>query len=369
MSNWIMTPHCLYSLFLLLCTFFHVHSITVDEDNGEDSSSCLSSKTVSCKTLSYALSDDTVSDGIKVMILSTAIHLNSTIKIEGILDLSIQGNCTSKPVINCSGVWQSENNATGAGFLFHYSTNIIFHCLKMHRCGAAVTHENGLINTDLPFRSAIYMNNSTDVTISKVEISSSYGIGLAMFDVHGTVIVSESQFFHNRASKDVSKVSVDSKELEFMVGGGIHMNISTCATNYCTYRFVNCAFYDNVKVGLNHSAPLPALGNGAGMFVRFQNNVSLTTTHIINCYFTKNSALWGGGLFLAFVESATGNNVSIKQSCFKQNNATYYGGGGIDIGFYFLDDEHVANSNRVVLSKCVFDSNQAYYGGGYQFVF
>ena len=57
--------HYLRSIALFPCILMHIHTIAINEDNGQDSTNYLFGKSIPCKTLSYALNKDVVQPLLK----------------------------------------------------------------------------------------------------------------------------------------------------------------------------------------------------------------------------------------------------------------------------------------------------------------
>ena len=84
---------------------------------------------------------------------------------------------------------------------------------------------------------------------------------------------------------------------------------------------------------------------------------------VLNCSFTNNRALWGGGLFAGYKYFANKNTLVVKDTVFV-NNTAYVGGGGMDIGFYETSRTKQFKGNRITIENVFFYNNHAWYGGG-----
>ena len=351
---------CLITVVLCICSKSLAVTRFVDPENGDDLPQCLISSFIPCRSLHYALNHSSTPDGTHVFLQGHAISLTSVIQLHHHTDISIHGNCSPMTIINCSEVWTSANE-NGAGFSFVGTNNLQLQCFKMLNCGAAEMYENGSLDNHLPFRSAVYLKGNTNISINRVWISHSNGMGITMFDVSGSIFISNSHFSHNKAKKPPNGVPQT-----YFGGGGINMNISNERASFSQYHFLNCVFHSNKKYH-NHAAKAsayPGLTTGAGISLRIQGNITRTCTRIENCTFTNNSASWGGGMIIDTLYSAHGNNVSISNSKFISNEATSRCGGGVDIGFYLFSNQYPAQGNRIYFYNCTFQNNTALYGGG-----
>lgn len=69
-------------------------------------------------------------------------------------------------------------------------------------------------------------------------------------------------------------------------------------------------------------------------------------------------------MIIGVLHSACCNNVTVINSTFTSNKATYHGGGGTDTGFYLFNHAKPAQNNNITFYNCIFENNTAVYGGG-----
>ena len=157
--------------------------IIVDGNNGNDTI-CHSSSGHPCKTLDVALSVVNSNNVIVKIYNGTYYHnatLNSTLTHNGI---TITGNSIDTTIIKCND---------GAGFGFRNVSNICISELTMSGCGELRNSTTLQLNS----RAALYFFDVINVTIDNVAVINSNGMGIAMYDVTGNVIINNSIFKNN----------------------------------------------------------------------------------------------------------------------------------------------------------------------------
>lgn len=331
--------------------------ITVDGKNGDDKM-CQNVPHV-CKTLDVAL--NVVKDNeaiVTVNILNgTYYHnmtRNSTIICSGI---TIFGNGSNTTIIECND---------GAGFGFIDASNINISELTLSGCGELrnSTTLNAALNATIPFRAALYFLNVVNVTIDSVTVINSNGMGVAMYDVTGNVIVRNSIFRNNTVlSHKYPGGGGFSVEFTFCEPGMVKLlNTSECETstnNNSIYLFYNCVFDSNIATTVDISDTTYAtnaygfnnqqFGRGGGLSVFFKGKAFKNTVTIDSCTFTNNSAIWGGGFHSDIVDHSRNNSLEIINCTFYYNRCPFddayenglysvnTGGGAIRIALLFFD--------------------------------
>ena len=357
--------------------------ITVDGKNGDDKM-CQNVPHV-CKTLDVAL--NVVKDNeaiVTVNILNgTYYHnmtRNSTIICSGI---TIFGNGSNTTIIECND---------GAGFGFIDASNINISELTLSGCGELrnSTTLNAALNATIPFRAALYFLNVVNVTIDSVTVINSNGMGVAMYDVTGNVIVRNSIFRNNTVlSHKYPGGGGFSVEFTFCEPGMVKLlNTSECETstnNNSIYLFYNCVFDSNIATTVDISDTTYAtnaygfnnqqFGRGGGLSVFFKGKAFKNTVTIDSCTFTNNSAIWGGGFHSDIVDHSRNNSLEIINCTFYYNRCPFddayenglysvnTGGGAIRIALLFFDIRASVLHNSVTIKQCNFLHNTAYYGG------
>ncbi|XP_065890666.1 uncharacterized protein [Dysidea avara] len=351
--------------------------ITVDYNKGVDDESCINSGTSShpCKTLYQALKG--ITDNTGVHILEGIYPHNTTDTTLAFSNISITGNGADVTIIQCD---------YGSGFGFLNATNVSISGLAVLGCGQLrnSTTQNISSHSSLLFRVALYYLNVVDVSIDDVIVNNSTGMGVAMYDVNGSVSVTNSTFSNNKVPED--------EVLQYPGGGGFSVEFTYCkpgevdpcdiSSNIgATYLFESCKFASNnattssnIKyVNLAEGFGNQQFGRGGGLSVFFKGRAISNKVIVIGSHFISNYAKWGGGYHSDFLDSSSSNNLTIRDSNFTDNHcyfdkSTYTigtGGGGARISMFYYSESY--GYNQVIFSHCAFTKNSAYYGGGMSF--
>jgi len=227
------------------------------------------------------------------------------------------------------------------------------------------------------FASSIFIENSFNVTLEYVMILESKGTGLTMINNGGTIEVRNCTFENNHpvSSGDV------------LPGGvGLHIEVSFCkfrpyfkldeckdsttVIKHSEYAIINCRFFNNTGGKVNNSSlnvfSYSGWGRGGGMSVVVNDKSSGNRISTVECNFTQNSAIWGGGLYIAINGNAKNSTVVVEASVFIQNKCRANAGGGIDVGFLFHPHQP-SSGNTILFTDCQFFDNEALSGGGVSF--
>ena len=335
---------------------FWCTTIVYVKEDGVNNVTCYSNghPTTPCKTLSYALNNTNN---------YTTIHLLSNISLDENIEIHDKRNITILGkgwYIKCA--WGSDKfnvSSIGAGLSLYNIRNFTLSQLTMQYCGTLQLLKDGRVNKHLPFRSSLHMWYCQDVTIDRINITSSNGVGLTMFNIEKTVNISRSTFANNSVWKDYRDTVHG--------GGGVHLAMNS-TNNYMyplQFLITDCFFDHNTKYYAKSNNSFPGIETGGGLQLRFAYNAHNITINIINCRFSHNHAKWGGGMFIGILRDASNNNINIHDSIIENNSASrYHGGGGIDTGFYDFDFEYPPMNNSIFFYNCQIRYNNATYGGG-----
>ena len=371
------------SLLAVLSLSHCIHGQTVIIVYGNNSNDTMCHNASKClKTLDAALSVvNTNNTVIKILngIYNHNSALSSTLNYSNI---TITGNGSNATIIEC-------NNDTGFGFI--NASNIHISELTLSGCGELRTSTtlNAASNATIPFRAALYFLNVINVIIDNVAVVNSNGMGVAMYDVTGNVIVNNSIFRNN---------SVSSHELPG--GGGFSVEFTYCEpgvvkllnTNECetstnnnsVYLFYNCTFQSNIATTVDTSDTTyvtnaygfnnQQFGRGGGLSVFFKGKAFNNTVTIDTCKFIGNHAVWGGGFHSDIVDHSKNNTLIIINTAFDNNQYIFNnitggpisvntGGGAVRVALLFFDTRASVQYNSITLKQCNFSNNSAYYGG------
>ena len=357
--------------------------VIVDYKDGNDTM-CRSTSNI-CKTLDVALSVvENNATIVTVKILDGIYHHNataySTLTRSGI---TITGNGRNVTTIKCS-------NGTGFGFI--NASSIHISALTITGCGelrdSTTLNARAISDATLQFRAALYFLNVINVIIDRIAVINSNGMGVAMYDVTGTVNFNHSIFRNNSVSSDEIYVYPGgggfSVEFTFCEPGVLTMlNTSECeasTNNDSVYLFYKCRFQSNNATTVYATDTTYAtdtygfsnqqFGRGGGLSVFFKGKAFNNSVTIDNCRFIGNHAVWGGGFHS---DIARNNKLTIINSTFNSNRcpikeylSTGTGGGAIRIAFFAMQAS--VQYNSITIKQCNFSKNFAYYGGAVSFI-
>ena len=360
------------------------HVIYVDPLEGNNTQECIEGS-VPCRNLSFAFQPEYQRSSTQYVLLPGTHYLdNSTYgsPFTDLDDLAIVGNGSdsSDTVIEC--------NAPNSGLAFVGISNVYLERITFTTCAGlrnTTSRDFGSENFAMQkSQAALYFYLCNNVSMSMVDVTNSpNATGVVMYDTIGTNRIEQCTFSNNRIEHTSP----------YPGGGGFYVEFSYCVPgdDNCTndgsditanqnaiYLFSNCTFVHNkadsidptnastfiLPLGRDHNA----FGRGGGLSIFFKGNASSNRVNILGCLFESNRALWGGGLFVEFHDTAGDNLVSvggnatfIDNKCFFTNKSGT-GGGGMRIGHYVYGGS--VSGNIVALYNCSFSNNSALNGGG-----
>ena len=369
---------------LLCCAAAWEHLIYVDPLEGNNTQECINGSEP-CRSLSFAFQPEYRRSSTQYVLLPGTHYLGNSTYDSPFTDLdglAIVGNGSGSldTVIEC--------NAPNSGLAFVGVSNIYLERVTFNHCAALrnSTSRNYTLEGFAMQKSqaALYFYLCNNVSMSMVEITNSPdATGVVMYDTIGTNRIEHCTFSNNRIGHTSP----------YPGGGGFYVEFSYCAPgdNNCTndgsditanqnanYLFSNCTFVYNkadsidptnastfiLPLGRNHIA----FGRGGGLSIFFNGNASHNRVSITDCSFDNNRALWGGGLFVEFHDTAGDNLLSVggitgfvSNKCLSTNKSGT-GGGGMRIGHYVYGES--VGMNTVTLHGCNFLGNSASNGGG-----
>ena len=368
----------------------YTHTVYVDNSNqnASDSAVCGTSA-VPCLTISFALRKR-ILDSTQVVVKGGRNYvLNQSITLANYTHIAV--------TISGSGLSGMETVSvvceSGAGLSFVSCIDVKLNSLELLNCSALQQSTSRNFSNShfsfMRFPVAVYFLLCQDITLTSVRISGSSGTGMAVYATGG------HNYLHNCTFTNNGSPDNDT----FPSGGGLYIEFpfcdprtpvdceygnplipQPCFTNV-EYKITECHFERNVGHmwhPVEYIYLLPQLtnhlsfGKGGGLTVFFSqaNNSIMKVT---DCSFQNNTAQWGGGLFVEFQEMSW-NNSFIMDSCQLQENTAITnitvskttGGGGMKLGYVFLNDSKVGFNNMQFLN-CTFQNNRAFWGGGVLF--
>ena len=348
-----------------------LHVVRIDGVNGRDSPECLNS-IIPCQSLSFVADNLTRNNSVGIEIAGNLLNLSMPVKFNDYTYLTINGS-GSKTVLYC--------NESEAGIAFVNVYYLTIHSLTIENCGAKrnSTSFNPLMPNETEILNvAVYILNCTDVTINHVNIQSSNGTGLSLYDTNGIVNIRYCNFINNSVWNKSSQSG----------GGGLHIEFPLCSPGItkCTgqnkrnansnYIIQNCTLSHNSASVPNdrHTfiSPLsmPRLRKGGGLYISIGSHAANNVIKVMNCMFKNNMAGFiAGGMLASFVNFAQNNSISVYETSFINNYCPQKAkciGGGLVIGMMYDSYEtgKLPSNNSFSCTDCVFTNNSAYLGGG-----
>ena len=338
-----------------------------------------------CGSLSQAFQLlETCCDSTDIVIEPGKYSVNASFTVHDLTNIRIRSYSQSeRTVIHCpSNVNSSHDFDTGLAFI--KVTDLILENLNILGCGMkhVSTIQFGSDAEEKQFitlRSALFIQNSSNINLFNTVISESNGIGLLLFDTVGTVNITSSLFTENKLN------SLEETKY-FTGGGGIYIEFTNCTpgvaacdpssnvhNSLSNYIIANCGFSGNNAI-YNFSDSEPdrlasnvhvSFGAGGGLSVQFHGYAQNNTFRIISCIFALNKANSGGGVSVDAKEKSSNNYVEILQSSFYGNLAyMYQGGGGAHMGVAIYQNNQQCYNNSFIIADCGFDRNSATKGVG-----
>ena len=317
-----------------------------------------------CYSIPLEYVPDYLNNSMILRFNTSEVTLTTPLSIEGKKNISLIG-LDGGTKISCYPPDVSNHSNTGAGLAFIAVQNLTLANLIFEKCGALQsTNTIGHPNTSVTkFRCTIYILNSSDISIANVVVRNSSGTGVALFDTFGIVNIENSYFEWNRVPA--------SETLKHSGGGGMYVELSCCSDELLQITFQTCYFLDNNASTDDPNnaafvAPLDYQGmaRGGGLCLKVQ--LATIIMNLSDCVFKKNSAFWGGGLYLTLRDGSSNSKIYISNVTFDSNICYRFGGGGAKIHYMFADSRPLKNS-LISLENCTFVNNTANFGGGVVF--
>ena len=282
-----------------------------------------------------------------------------------------------------------------AGLSFIYSDNVEVRSVSLVKCGAnqISTSKNFLKKQFqfVQFHVAMYVLFCIQVTIDNLHIKNSIGTGLVMYNVAGTVTVSYSSIT-NSTPQTGGHVGAGGLHIEYTycVPGKTkcHIDDYSCyvpaiySSNSKYFIYKNNIQYNKASLGVystlynvhdDHSTSME-FGAGGGLSIIFKGSAKNNKFVIEDNTFSYNHAIYGGGFYFGFLDSAMNNSIFMSTLNCLNNNAlsdsdqqreTWYTDGGGGCGKIMIyRSVPVKQYNTVVISNSNFSNNIGLTGGG-----
>ena len=297
---------------------------------------------------------------MKYTFCSPVLQLDRNLSVQNVENVGIFG----KPGLSVLLVCKLD---AAVGIVLSNVTNATIESLNMSGCGLLTRHTK-LSSYKMGLKkSSIFISDSHNVTIHKVNVSHGEGSGLAIVNATGTIKVKKSVFENNGVPQGHTAG-----------GGGLYMGIFSKNTSYtiseCLFKNNNASTvkrrYRDNRNELEHRNPeYSEGGEGGGLSIILTKRAAGNTINVTQSNFTSNTALWGGGMHVRFMGSVKANQIQIIEVNFCNNSSPQNGGGGISVEFvspadYLPGNKKRVQNNAVYMDNCQFISNNASFGGG-----
>ena len=320
---------------------------------------------------------------------------NDLVTFSGWSDFAIVGKGIDLSTIICED---------GIGLTFLSSMRIMFGNVSIKGCGRVQnsTSKNFSISEHLSFLQfwvGMHFLSCGDITMDRVNVFNTNGVGVVMYNCNGTNTFNSSIFKINFRENDVlSRSGNVAVEFSYCQPGDTNCKDNeppSFQVTQSTYTFYKCYFqyssdvdfhgqYNVPIVPYPHGTEHMAFGKGGGLSVIFKGRSSGNSMTIDSCTFNDNSAQWGGGLYTSFADQSIDNKVTVVQSDLYMNTIPCHGnspnwhqsGGAAQIDFfYYPADNEVWRGyqpsvlrNSVSFYSTLFASNIACWGGAVSIV-
>ena len=315
---------------------------------------------------------------IDVLFIGGIYTLEENYTFENLQNVRFSGNISSMPsTIKCT-----TENDSNSGIAFIQVKNLTIEHLNIIGCGMKhVSTSTSNVGEFITHLSALYIQNSTNILLSSVNISNSNATGLSIVDSNGTISIINSFFTANRITFPAELSTVISG------GGGIYIEYTECApgvrncdssdyvfANNSVINVENCVFDQN-RALYNFSDSLTehldsrtyiGFGAGGGLSLQFNGQIMDGSIHVtvVSSNFSNNEANNGGGLSLAGRYDISNIYLKISKCMFLNNSATSFGGGGVVIGFVIFSTQERMTQNTIIIEDCSFECNRSPVVGG-----
>ena len=323
-----------------------------DVSPSADMADCLAGRSA-CRTLEYALSNVTNCTYVRVDRRSPLV-VTAPVYVGNVYGLVVAGDVNQR--VECR---------EGVGVVFQAVSDVHILGLYWSQCSIRPLAFGSSPHGNEAGASGIFFIESSDITVKDSTFTSSYGTGLSLYNVGGTVTIQNCSFVNNTIAGCVGASCIEDRQ-------GLHIEFG-CHNNACgslnlhnsnaLLTLENNTFSLNTnpysELQRNYTANLNG-GVGGGLAVVIGGNSVNNTVVIKSCTFENNSAVFGAGLAIVMTGGAKSNEVIISESCkFSYNSATEAGGGMLLV----LSTSTSLTNNSVKVSAS-FISNSASLGGG-----
>ena len=345
------------------------HVIRISMKYGNDSRECLQNGGPLCKSLNYVFKHIREQNSTEVHVEPGDYYLNQTYTFLHVNQISIIGLTNLIPYFTDEVKVKCLANASLA---FIHSSEIVMKNLTLLSCGGI---QNSTSKEHPKFLTGLFLVNCIHLSMDWIHIRDAPGIGMQLYDVTGTVSISNSSFINNGRRKK------NGLETSFPGGGGLYFEFTYMGGLFPfdtppkqmyqengMFHFSKVYFEGNTAPDSNISVPTGgnnhyAFGRGGGASFFIKGFAKNNTFIFENSFFDQNAAEWGAGLFTEFQDKTKGNRF-IFQTCHFSENKASLAGGGMRIGLITMHQNSSCRPNSVIFKYCQFKFNTAKLGGG-----
>ena len=345
---------CVIQLTLLLLPDVVIDArdaIYLSED-GRDNESC-GQKEAPCQTLPH-VSKYIVSNNSLIIIQARGITLTDVAIFDSITNLILSGTQLGAG-INCNCTKYES-----CGISFQNVQCVAIENLNITSCGMLYNISDGVY-----YRSALLVNDSSNVLLDTLQISDSTGTGLVMLNLKDNITIMNSQFTKNSHSSTIDVIHG---------GAGLHIVVTKCnfdalncsinQSRPAEYTITDTLFTGNELnlTSLEDRYWELSYGGGLGILLWGAKGNSFL---IQRSNFTNNRAASGGGLIFQCNGTCNENVVHINESLFYKNVETehFFGGAGMALGTTY-NSQSVPSDNNIIVSNTRFVMNRGFYAAG-----
>ena len=366
----------LYGIIIRVCfiipmVFTYDYNIYVSMNTNVSSCESINDIIYHCHSVNAMLKLLSHKNSTEVFIQSGVYILNMSCVLEDLHDIQIRSNASNPAMIMCH-----NNSDVDTGVTFLRIRNLTIEHLSIVGCGMKhITSSYNERENLISVRSAIFIQNTTDVFLVEFDISNSTGIGLLVYDTSGVVNITRCTFMNNKLDSMYPNAS----------GGGIHIEFTKCTPGVASCDFYqntfnknskyiidNCTFVGNAATYSYSRRKAKHFTNdhfvtfncGGGLSLWIYGQAKNNSFKIISSVFIANDAKrGGGGLYVVSRQNATHNYVEITGCSFIEN-VGYKEGGGLVVGNTIYQSGGLSTFNTYNVSNCSFQQNQALTGAG-----
>ena len=143
------------------------------------------------KTIAEFFANHGVDNFTSIVLLGDLTHLDTTLLIDHVHDVSISGNGSNGTHVCCRG-----NNS---GLVFRWASNIEISRVSFLNCGSiqestSTDFSNTSRSATLKLKSALYFHYCANISISSATFEDNRGVGVVIYDSSGTVAICDCIF-------------------------------------------------------------------------------------------------------------------------------------------------------------------------------